>query len=319
MPSLFSKPKSVLPPLGGQQKQVLADVGKIEKKAHGDLKDKAIQRIVDLYLRPTLGAALSDREIERRAENLYQQCKRVLRDAPITTNIDVKAFMSEAFYLGDGLKAGWTVVNAKTQDYWKTRQKVEENAFGYKIDWSVPIAEAAKARPIYAGLNFSSHPYGAAAPYGALSFTYKPHVHQRCTFIAVDTFDNRLGFEGSDVAKIKESRLGLTTDARIGNLCATITDRQLKALCAVASGSYAFTDDPPNYIEAHIHMPVSFARDLAAIRIASTGQTTLARECTIAKRSEATVKYLIAAFAERYAVRASIYDKGTEVEVLHAG
>ena len=311
-----TKPPSIL---DKQQQQIFKGINKSEKKAHGDLKDVAIDRITKLYLEPKLGSGISSRDMARRAENLYQACKRTLRSAPLTTNLEVKVFLTESFYLGDGLASGWRVQNAKPPSYWTTRQKVEENAFGYKIDWSIKISEAAKARPAYAGLNFSSHPYGAAAAYGAMVLHYKSVIRERCTFIATDTFDNKLGFTGDDAAKIAEARRGITTLARIGNLCATISDRQLKALCQVAESVYQISEESPNYIEAHIHGPVVFARDLAAITIATSGVKTFDKECQAAGRNVNTVKYLIGSFAERFGVRASLFREGLEIEVLHPG
>ena len=311
---LLNKTPSIL---NKEQKGVLGSFKKLEKKGHADFKATAVERIAELYLQPK-SAGLSEREITRRADSLYQACKHVLRKAPLTTNVNSSLFLNDGFYNSQQLETVWTVPTNKGFNYFNTRQTVEQGVFGYKVDWSVPISVAARTRPAYAGLNYTSHPYGAAPSYGSVALFLKANVHARCTFIATDTFDNKFDLTGGNADNAKAARGQITTDARIGNLCATISNNQLKALCQVAESAYGIVDDVPNYIEAHLHGSILWSRDLECIRIASSGAASYTKELAAAKRNEAAFKMLVASWAKRHSVRASIWNKGNEIEVLNA-
>ncbi|QQD73644.1 DUF3626 domain-containing protein [Acidithiobacillus ferrivorans] len=303
------------------QKQILDDFSYREHKNLKAIDRSAMQRIAEVYvIRKAMG--MSEKQIKLDVQRLYAAAVRTLQHSEITTNVSAKLFTTDDFYNGDEVKTMWTVKTGKPHNYNLTRQAVEERAFGFKIDWNVPIREAAMTRPVYAGLNFTRHPYGAAAAYGSVVLVFKPQVLLRSTFIHTDTFDQSLKFAKADETELELQRNKICTYAQMGTLIVNMSENQLTALMQATEGKYLVTEHPPSYVEAHILGGVRWSRDLAEIRVAltqtQTGQSTLDREAGAAKRSLATMKYLISEFAKKHGVPAKIYHLHQIVEVLNA-
>jgi hypothetical protein len=299
--------------LNDAQKKVLDDFSYLEKKHLKADQRVALERILSTYVvvnYPNLGR----KEMERKTDALYDSCKLILKDAPLTTNISAKLFALDKFWESQEVKTVWTTASGKGQGYFNTRQAVEENVFGYKIDWKVPVREAAKTRPIYAGLNFVSHPYGAAAVYGSVNCVLKMAVKPRCTYINTDTFDASFRFAAGSPDDIEAAKKKICTNAHLESLIANISDRQLRSLCEKAEGKYILTNDPPNYIEAQVHGGVEWTKDLDEINIA---KDTLAAEAKQANKSVDTLKYLVAEFARKFNVPCGIYVLDRMVEKLN--
>jgi hypothetical protein len=312
----FPAAKSAYDLLSNEQKRVLDDFSALEKSHLKEDKRVGLERIVGTYLVPKLGGSLSAKELRRRSQLVYDGCLTALRAAPLTVNVDAKLF-SEAYFLqGTEVKTVFTT-KAKDWKYHQHRHAVEANAFGFKIDWSVPIQRAAEARPIYAGLNFSQHPYGAAEAYGSVALVLKPTVRDRCTFINTDTFGDEFKFADGSDAKIAESRNKICTAAQMDTLLAHISNNQLKALCQVAESAYVIGDYPPNYIEAHVYGGIQWARDLEAISI---NKAKFVKEAGLvtSKIDLATLKANVIAFAAKYSVSAKMYKLDKVEDVLRA-
>jgi len=302
--------------LSPEQKRVLDDFSELEKTHLKDDKKVGLNRIVGTYLVPKLGGGLSAKELKRRSQLIYDGCLTALRGAPLTVNVSATLFIEQYFLQGTEVKTVFTT-KAKDWKYHQHRHAVESSAFGFKIDWSVPVHRAAEARPIYAGLNFSKHPYGAAEAYGSVALVLKTGVQERCTFINTDTFGNEFGFAGTDEDKIAESRNKICTAAQMDTLLANISDKQLKALCQVAESAYVIGDYPPNYIEAHVYGGIQWARDLEAISINKPKFDQEANQIS-AKVNLATLKSNVTDFAKKYAVSAKMYKLDKVEDVLRA-
>lgn len=309
----FPAAKAAYGLLSDEQKRVLDDFSGLEQKHLKQDRRIALERIVGTYLVPTLGGALSAKELKRRSELVHQACVAALRDAPLTVNVEARLFGEDYFLQGAEVKTVFTT-KAKDWGYHQHRHAVEANAFGFKIDWSVPIQRAAEARPIYAGLNYTKHPYGAATSYGSVALVLKDGVQDRCTFINKDTFSNEFAFKDGTADQIAASRNKICTAAQMETLLAHVSDNQLKALCQVAESKYHFTDYPPDYIEAHVYGGIQWARDLVAISInhARFVQEAGFKTCKV---DLATLKANVVAFATKYAVPAKTY-KVDKVEAV---
>lgn len=234
------------------------------------------------------------------ADSLIQACIGVLLRSSIVSNLRSSLFLNDEFFDDDYLRSVWTVHNAKTWEYIKTRQTVEELAFGYTIDWSVRIADAALARPTYASINYVNHPYGGATPYGSVVANWASCTRWRSTYTHKDTFDEEFGFTGNDAAKISRGRDMICTAEQLVTLIANLSPRQRKALIEYAQGVYVLRNDAPNYIEAQVHGPLQWSQDLEEIWIA---QPALLQE-TARDGSTARVLQRIAQFATRHRVGA---------------
>lgn len=300
--------------LSPEQRRVLDEFATLERGHHKTDKQAALQKIVGDYLVPKLGGNLRIKDLNRRAQLLYDGCLAVLHRVPITTNMSGALFADPTFLQSKDLKTIFTT-NAKPWSYTKTRDAVESNAFGFKVDWSVPIHRAAEARPQYAGLNYTEHPYGAAAAYGSVALVFKGAVKDRCTFINTDTFTNDFHFKDGNEDVIADSRNKICTSAQMGTLLANVSGNQLRALCQMAESSYVVTAHPPNYIEAHVFGGVQWARDLAEIRIckAQFDAETNATSVTVPVDK---IKENIKAFAVQYGVSAKSYKLTAVVEVI---
>lgn len=304
-----------------EQRKVLDEIS-VSEQGFGSSHEKlAIQRIIDEILVSSMPAA-SAAQLKAQAKMTFRSAQMWLSGSEITTNVNVSLFMNEAFLNGDGLKTIWNAKTEKGLAYSNTRQAVEENAFGYKIDWSVPLSRAAEVRPVYAGLNFSRHPYGAAVGYGSVALVYKSTVMHRCTFIPKDTFDVEFSFQSGTPEEIATSRSKICTAAQFGTLIAHLSTNQLKALCRCVSGQFVVEDFPPNYVEAHIHGGVKFSSDLAAIRIATSGQTTFEKEVGFFEtkhnrhHARGAIEYVVATFARRFGVSARYYNRNRVVGII---
>lgn len=306
--------RSAYDTLSPAQKKVLDEFSYLEQKHLKADKRVGLERIHGVYVVPTYGGALGAKELQRRGILLYDQCVAALRRAHLTTNVGAKLFAVDGFYNGDEVKTVWTTNTTKGHDYFQTRQAVEEHVFGYNIDWRVPISQAANDRPIYAGLNFTEHPYGAAAVYGSVALVLKRTVNDRCTFINTDTFDAGFQFARGTDEQIALSRKKICTAAQMETLLAFVSNNQLKALCQVAESRYDIGDFPPNYIEAQVHGGVQWSRDLLEIRV---NRDLLLTEAVQAQKQPATLKYLIAEFAKKHRVRARIFHHDAPVETLN--
>jgi Protein of unknown function (DUF3626) len=256
--------------------------------------------------------------LSRRAQNVYDACLAVLRRCHLTTNVEAIMFADAGVLQGTEVKTVFTK-KAKTWGYHQHRNAVEMNAFGFKIDWSVPIQRAAEARPVYAGLNYTEHPYGAAAAYGSIVLVLKTAVKDRCTYINTDTFTNDFHFQDGDEPAIEASRDKICTSAQMDTLIANISKSQLKALCQCAESCFVAGEDVPNYIEAHVFGGIVWTRDLEAITIC---RDKLEKEAALpsvsAKATLAQVKANVTAFALKHGVSAKIYNLENVVEVLRA-
>jgi hypothetical protein len=302
--------------LSAAQKKVLDDFSYMEAKNIKAADKVALQRIAEEFVIPQ-AAASSEKEIKRQVESLYRSAIRILQSAELTTNVEAKLFALDDFYNGDGVKTVWTFNTGKGDNYYNKRQKVEEKAFGFTIDWSVPIRQAAMARPVYAGLNYVGHPYGCATAYGSVVLAYKPSVIHRSTFLHKDTYDNEFSFDQKTGDELQRERGKICTWAQMGILVSNLSKSQLKALLQEAQGTYVLGDYPPTYIEAQILGGIEWPRDLAEIRVATTGESTLDKDAAKAKKSPATLKYLIGEFAKKYNVTAKLYSRESEVEQLN--
>ena len=289
-----------------QQKTVLDNFSyRAEHRYKADMK-VALTRIAELHVIPR-NPGLSSGQIKARAKQVHGRAKVALANAPLVTNVAAGLFALDDFYNGDMVKTVWNLPSSnKGSGYIETRQAVEENAFGYQVDWAVPIAEAEANRPVYACLNTVQHPLGAATAYGSVVLEYKPAVKSRCTYIAKDTFDTDFHFARGSAEEIEVARNKICTNARIECLMASISNSQLKALCEHADGAYVVGNHPPNYIEAHVHGGIRFSRDLAAIRVSRTGVSTIEKDAKKAKRGVETLLYLISEFAEKHGVPATL-------------
>jgi len=326
--SIFSKKKktyadrfpsaaAVYAQLSPAQRRVLDEFSYLERKHLKGDRRLALERISGLYVVPKFGGTLSAKEIDKRTQLVFEGCLAALQRAHLTTNISARLFADATFQNSGDVKTIFTT-KAKTWEYTQHRQAVEENALGFKIDWSVPIRQAAEARPIYAGLNFTGHPYGAAPAYGSVNLVLKATVRDRCTFINTDTFGNEFHFKDGSADQIAASRNKICTAAQMETLLANISDNQLKALCQVADSAYAIGDHPPNYIEAHVYGGIVWSRDLEEIRIA---HDEFEKEAKLVPKGGAaidlaTLKQQVKAFATKHGVRAVTYRKGTAVETI---
>lgn len=302
--------------LSAAQKKILDEFSYREEKNIKAADKVALQRIAEEYVIPQ-AAASSGKEIKRRAETLYRAAIRVLQQAELTTNVEAKLFAMDDFFNGDGVKTVWTFNTGKGDNYYNKRQKVEEAAFGFTIDWNVPIRQAAMARPVYAGLNYVSHPYGCATAYGSVVLAYKSTANHRSTYLHKDTYDQEFKFDERVGAELEQQRAKICTWAQMGILVGNLSKSQLKALLEAAQGTYVINDYPPNYIEAQVLGGVEWGRDLAEIRVASTGESTLVKDAAKAKKKPETLAYLIAEFAKKRGVPARIFSRESVVHVLN--
>lgn len=310
----FPAAKAAYAVLSPEQKAILDDFSDRERGHLKADKRRGLERITGTYLVPRLGGGLSAKELDRRTLQLYDASLATLRRARLTTNVSGALFADPVFLQSTEVKTIFTT-KAKTWDYTKHRHAVEANAFGFKVDWSVPIQRAAEARPIYAGLNFTEHPYGAAAAYGAVALVLKGAMKDRCTYINTDTFDGSFSFKDGNDDAISASRDKICTSAQMDTLLANISDNQLKALCQVAESNYVLGEFPPNYIEAHVYGGIVWNRDLEEITIAKDKFEKEAAGVA-AKADLKTLKANVVDFAQKYGVSAKIYNLGTVVEVL---
>lgn len=297
--------------LSPEQKRVLDDFAALERKHLKADRQSALQRIAGNYIVPKFNGGLTVKDLERRAQLLYDSCLAELRQAPLTTNMAAGLFADTAFLEGTELKTIFTT-NAKPWSYTQHRHAVESNAFGFTIDWSVPIRRAAEARPLYAGLNFTRHPYGAAPAYGSVALVFRNAVKDRCTFINTDTFDDSFKFKDGSADVIANSRSKICTSAQMDTLLANISINQLKALCQKADSCYVVDDHPPNYIEAHVFGGIQWARDLMEIAICHE-RFQQEMNSTSLKVPADQIERNIRDFATRHGVAARVY-KLTRVE-----
>lgn len=302
--------------LSPQQQKILDEFSYRESKNTKSSEKLALQRIAEKYVIPKNPNA-SEKQIRRETEMLFRNSVRTLQQSEVTTNVSAKLFAMDDFFNSSEVKTVWSFNTGKGHDYHRTRQAVEEHAFGWTVDWNVPLQRAAMMRPVYAGLNFSRHPYGAAVAYGSVALVYKPEVLHRSTFLHKDTFDNEFGFEKAVGDELERQRDKICTWAQMGILIGNMSDNQLKALMQVTDGSYVIDQYPPNYVEAQVLGGVQFARDLLEIRVATIGDSTLDKEAGIAKKTAATLKYLIGAFAKKNGVPARTYRLTAPVETLN--
>lgn len=94
----------------------------------------------------------------------------------------------------------------------------------------------ASARPLYGAWNRRADPYGGAIRFGSCHVRLRPEAVDRSTFCFPDSF-------------LEPEHVG---------------DKELLALlCRMADE--AELDDLDDYVEAHVHGPVSFAHDVAAV------------------------------------------------------
>jgi len=301
--------------LNAAQKKVLDEFSFLADRQHRAAKRVALQRIAEVVVIPG-NAALSAASIRRRTADLYSACKVVLRNAELTTNVSAALFNHDAFLNSEEVKTVWTFKTNKTDHYFNKRQSVEENVFGYTVDWNVPIAQAAMTRPVYAGMNYAGHPYGAAAVYGAVCLVLKRSVNHRSTYISKDTFTSEFKFETGTPEEIEASRSKICTAAEISNIIAHLSNSQLKALCKRAEGHRASGDIPPHYIEAQVHGGIKWAKDLDAIRVATSGEASLAMNAKTANVSEDVLLGKIGQFAEQHGVVAGLYHQGDLVRIV---
>jgi hypothetical protein len=303
--------------LNQAQKKVLDEFASLELKNCGPFKSKALKRIMSLYVMPTY-PQWSGKAIKNHTKFLYDRCTALLQRADCTTNVPSWLFLNPSFLAGDDVKTVWTYKTGKPFAYNQARQNVEEDVFGYKIDWSIPIRQAAETRPVYAGLNYTEHPYGSAVFYGSVNCVLKREVKSRATFINADTFDEEFKFGRGTKKQIAASKEKICTAAHLEHLIAHIDLEQLTAICQNADGRYVITDQPPKYIEAQIHGGIHWDPDLAAINVAKPW---LERDAQIMQRNpdeySTAVLQGVTEFAERHHVEAFFYEQGRMVRVLH--
>jgi hypothetical protein len=266
-----------------------------------------------LYVMPTY-PQWSGKAIKNKTKQLYDLCTARLQRAYCTTNIPAWLFFMNTFLDSEEVKTVWTYKTGKPKQYNEHRQKVEEDVFGYKIDWSIPIRQAAETRPVYAGLNYTDHPYGSTVFYGSVNCVLKREVKARATFINADTFDAEFKFGYGTKKDVASSKKKICTAAHLEHLIAHIDREQLTALCENADNRYVVTDQPPKYIEAQIHGGIRWDRDLLRIMI---GKPCLEADAQKCQRSPDEILQRVAEFAERHNVEVTIYEQARLVRVVH--
>lgn len=108
-------------------------------------------------------------------------------------------------------------------------------------------------RPKYGGLNAAKYPKGPAGTYGSCYFVLKPGARERTTFTAGNSSGRRAEHVGT-----AEHFQHVLKDASM-----------FKDIMEVALGKREFTTTPGGwgYIEAQVHGPVAFDKDIAAVVI----------------------------------------------------
>jgi len=301
--------------LNPAQKKVMDDFSFLAEKQHRAAKRLALERILEVVVIPS-AAGFNAAQIRRQTNDLYTACKVVLRNAELTTNVSGALFNLDSFLNGDEVKTVWTFSTGKGDKYYNKRQAVEENVFGYTVDWNVPIAQAAMTRPVYAGMNYSGHPYGAATVYGSVCLVLKKSTNHRATYISSDTFGSEFRFEQGSPEEIAASKKKICTAAEISNIIAHLSNNQLKALCKRAQGHTEHGDRPPNYIEAQVHGGILWSRDLDAIRVATSGEATISKEAAKCGVSEDVLLRKIGQFAKDRGVTAGLYHQGELLSII---
>ncbi|WP_427893175.1 DUF3626 domain-containing protein [Kribbella sp. GL6] len=111
------------------------------------------------------------------------------------------------------------------------RWRWESRLFGGRYD-----DQPGAARPVYGVWNRRADVYGGAIRFGSSYLRLKPEVVERATFCFPDSARDPQDYGGLD---------------------------SLPQLCALADA--AENDDLDDYVEAHIHGPVEFAKDVEAL------------------------------------------------------
>ncbi|MBI2767489.1 MAG: DUF3626 domain-containing protein [Chloroflexi bacterium] len=175
-----------------------------------------------------------------------------LKNSPTTINFDPSQGGASLFEKLSGYTPLWEAplaeVEKKTPGYLNKRQAVEQKYLGYNDD--VRTGGNAKDRPVYASTNVGGAVPGGADQYGKSYFELKDEVKERSTFSQKDTF----------------SDTGITNIGSSDHLQGVVADMPPEKIAGILKmlskekGARGLGQN--EYIEAHIHGPVEWTRDI---------------------------------------------------------
>jgi hypothetical protein len=216
------------------------------------------------------------------AETVHQRLIDHLKQSDLTINFKAGEFFEvkpKGFYLNVFEK------NRNGASYVATRDKVEENIFGYsktdKKKTPKEVIDRAKQfgsftdntnpsfvpsiRPKYAALNFTRDQNGAASHYGRSYMVLKEHVKHNCTFTDKDSFAYG---ETRNVTSL------VANYHHLDRLIVTMDSAKLKKLYNAATGGGSQSSSGVlSYIEAQVHGDIMFNRDVKKLYIAASEVT----------------------------------------------
>ncbi len=146
-----------------------------------------------------------------------------------------------------GISSGWGVSSASIGcDKWENR------LFGGDYHQGPMVAHD---RPKYGAMNIGLTAAGPASTYGSCYLIAKPGLRERTTFTATDSSQAR-------------SRDDVGTAQAFEHIIARMPDQMLKNLMASATDGTRSLAACNSYVEAQIHGPIEFSKDIAAVVIA---------------------------------------------------
>lgn len=290
-----------------------------------DYTAKAIARIQQFALQ-VYNQEISDKQ----AKKLLHDIKNHLKKSALTINYPMELFMQPTMIKSARNKNMWTVAKPNhSYDYILKRQQTEAVLFGGKQDLSKRktfscdrFYTEAHSRPHYSALNYSAHPKGGAAGYGAVYFELKDHVSKQSTFTADDSY------EMVDVAKtpaeLEQVRAKLCTAKNFTKLVSTLSNLHLKNIMPKIGKVNAVDEEPsaddnsPPYIEAQIHADIAWSKDVKAIKIIKDGTFPVKGLSSYSAEEQARIKTNVKEFATLHNITATIVNAdGSVAETLH--
>ena len=163
------------------------------------------------------------------------------------------------FHYKDAKVRHWPTASPATGSYMGGKIVVDQiSKYGSQLSESNTFN--GKARPRYAGVNFAGRPNGAAETWGKSFLILKEHTKHNATYIPVDSFSatkQQLAAGVSDYFNMSLLIVNMSPDMR-----KLLFNKAVTGKCDMPSAS--------NYIEAHMHCDISFARDVEALCVSST-------------------------------------------------
>jgi hypothetical protein len=211
-----------------------------------------------------------------RADLVVEAIVWMLQNAELTIQIDPAAlFALDPKILGDRVKSAWDLANLKGAAYLAKREGTEATLFDY-ANSPAPYAKsmgnanlqqgttnnqnasfATSSRPLYAAVNFGRFSvYAAGMNYGDCLLKLRSHVALNCTFTEQDSFR---------VTSIDK----LGSYHNLYPIIKNCNPTMLNALAEVACLDKSLQNSP-GYIEAQLHCPIMFKRDVEGVRIWTT-------------------------------------------------